>query len=69
MTVTRGLALFLTVAAAGALRQRVRPGRRPTDVASVRLKTISARVDAQGRVARHRSDRAGGVRRDAARIR
>jgi type IV pilus assembly protein PilQ len=45
MTVTRGLALFLTVAAAGALVRASGPDATTT---SVRLKTISARVTAKG---------------------
>jgi type IV pilus assembly protein PilQ len=46
MTVTRGLALILTVAAAGALVNASAPDAALTT--SVRLKAISARVDAKG---------------------
>ena len=46
MTVTRGLALILTVAAAGALVSASAPNTAP--ITSVRLKAISARVDATG---------------------
>ena len=45
MTVTRGLALFLTVAAAGVLVNASAP---PGTVSAVRLKSISARVNASG---------------------
>jgi type IV pilus secretin PilQ/predicted competence protein len=45
MTVTRGLALLLTVAAAGALVNASAP---PDTERAVRLKTISARVNAKG---------------------
>jgi len=46
MTVTRGLALILTVATAGALVNASSPG--PVPVSSVRLKAISAHVNAKG---------------------
>ena len=45
MTVTRGLALILTVAAAGTLVNAAGPA---APITSVRLKAISARVDANG---------------------
>src|SRR5476651_2529360 len=45
MTVTRGLALFLTVAAAGALVNASAP---PETIAIARLKAISARVNTKG---------------------
>jgi type IV pilus assembly protein PilQ len=46
MTVTRALALILTLAAAGALVNASAPDTAP--IASVRLKAISARIDATG---------------------
>ena len=45
MTVTRGFALLLTVAAASALVNASAP---PTTLGPVRLKAISARVNAKG---------------------
>ena len=51
MTVTRGVALFLTVAAAGALVDASGPAAGPHTTAattSVRLKTISTRVHSKG---------------------
>ena len=45
MTATRGFALFLTVAAAGALADASAPN---AAVSTVRLKTISARVSSKG---------------------
>ena len=68
MTVTRGLALFLTSCARRRARSASPAPAADADAApSAQLKAISARVNAQGRVARHRGERAGGVRRDAAR--
>jgi len=48
MTGTRGLALFLTVAIAGALLSASGPDARPTAAAGVRLTAISSRVSAKG---------------------
>src|SRR5207248_2433900 len=48
MTVTRGLALLLTVATAGALVNASAPPAAPRAVAAVRLKAISSRVSAKG---------------------
>ena len=48
MTVTRGLALLLTVAAAGAFVNASSPADGPAAVSSARLKTISSRVSANG---------------------
>ena len=48
MTATRGLALLLTVSAAGALVNASAPSAHPRAVAGVRLKAISAHVTAKG---------------------
>ena len=48
MTVTRGLALLLTVAAAGAFVNASSPADGPAAVSSARLKTIGSRVSSKG---------------------
>ena len=65
MTVTRGLALFLTVAAAGALVNASAPPPAPSP--TVRLKAISARVNAKGASLVIEASEPVAVRRDAAR--
>ena len=60
MTLTRGFALFLTVALASAMLHADAHSRGTTS--AVHLTAISARVTAQGRVARDRGQRARPLR-------